>query len=152
MKLKGNELDRFDRCPFCNSDAVDVWYYDAADGLHMADWRYQVKCNDCGAMLERRSLDEAESAWNRREYIPLPPVQETPEAEDMPGLNRHQKTIIVHMAQKSLKVSEVARSLEISRSKVDTALFQIRRETGLDPWNFFDLQELYQMATSEVSK
>lgn len=152
MKLKGNELERFDRCPFCNSDAVDAWYYDAADGLHMADWRYRAQCNDCGAMLERRSLEALEAAWNRRNYIPSPPVRETPKPEEVSRLNRHQKSIIVLMAQKSLKVSEVARSLEISRSKVDTALFQVRKETGLDPWNFFDLQELYQMATSEVSE
>lgn len=152
MKLKGNELERFDRCPFCNSDAVDAWYYDAADGLHMGDWRYRAQCNDCGALLERRSLEELEAAWNRRDYIPSTPVQEAIAIEKASRLNRHQKSIIVHMAQRSLKVSEVARRLEIGRSKVDTALFQIRKETGLDPWNFFDLQELYQMATSEVSE
>lgn len=67
-------------------------------------------------------------------------------------MTKKQARMIILYAQKNMRISEVARKLGLSHSKVDTALRQIKKETGLDPWNFFDLHELYQMATSEVSE
>lgn len=68
------------------------------------------------------------------------------------SMSQLHKDIIVQMAQQSMNVSDVVRKLNISRSKADTALFQIKQKTDLDPWNFFDLYELYQMAAGDVSE
>ena len=67
-------------------------------------------------------------------------------------MTKLQNRLIILMAQRSMNVADVTRKIGMSRSKVDTALLQIKKETGLDPQNFFDLHELYQMATSEVSR
>lgn len=148
---KKKVLDQFDNCPFCDSENIDVWYYDPFDGYQGNNWRYQVKCNSCGANLERKTLEEAEVAWNRRAYA-LRKRREEIEEKGGFGVTKFQKELIILLAQKNMKVADAVRKLGVSRSKVETAMSQIKQETVLDPQNFFDLHELYQMVTSEVSK
>lgn len=63
-----------------------------------------------------------------------------------------QKQLVILLAQRNMNVADVVRKSGMSRSKVEVALHRIKLSTGLNPQNFFDLHELYQMATSEVSK
>ena len=65
-------------------------------------------------------------------------------------LTPFQKMIVRKLAEKNMNASEVARGLNFSRFALERDLRDIREATGLDPQNFFDLHELYQMATGDV--
>lgn len=67
-------------------------------------------------------------------------------------MTEFQKRMIILLAQKNMRISDVSRKAGMPRSQVETTFEHIKEETGLNPWNFFDLHELYQMATSEVSE
>lgn len=148
MKQETDVSAQFDACPFCNSDAVDVRCYGPNDGHHGIDWRYRVECKYCGAALERETLEELTSAWNRRDFSQR---KEKPARE---ASNKElQKTLIILLAQSNMNVSAVVRKVPyLNRKLVDTEFDQIKRETGKDPRNFFDLHELYRTVTSEVSE
>lgn len=55
--------------------------------------------------------------------------------------------IIILMARYDMNVAEVARSLRYSYPTVRYYLWKIEKITGLNPWNFFDLHDLYKMAS-----
>lgn len=128
-------------CPFCNSEQVDVKIYSRHD---LCRW-HQVFCKKCGARVERRSREAAVTLWNTRGGI-LPHLPKQGELNDM------QKNLIILLAKRNMNVSDAARKTCLTRSQVDTGLQQIKREIGLDPFNFFDLHTLYKMATGEAPK
>ena len=62
------------------------------------------------------------------------------------------KQIILLLAKWNMNVSAVATRVGLGRHAMDNRLIKIKEETGLDPLNFFDLHELYQIVTSEVEQ
>ena len=53
-----------------------------------------------------------------------------------------QKEILLALAACSLNVSAVSRKLRLHRNTVTYQVEKIKRETGLDPLNFYQLVEL----------
>lgn len=49
-------------CPFCGGKAWTTPIY----RIHMEKTRYIVKCTKCNAIMEYRSQEAVEKAWNRR--------------------------------------------------------------------------------------
>lgn len=54
---------------------------------------------------------------------------------------------IVHaLAQCNMNVTEASRKLSYHRNAIEYRVDRIKKKTGLDPRNFFDLGELYTIA------
>ena len=56
--------------------------------------------------------------------------------------------IILALADNNMNVSEVARALFMHRNNVVYHIGKVKKLTGLDPTNFYNLGELVQMAKS----
>lgn len=54
--------------------------------------------------------------------------------------------IILTLAKDNMKPTETARELYVHRNSVIYHIEKIRRLTGLDPLNFYDLHKLVEMA------
>lgn len=54
--------------------------------------------------------------------------------------------IILALADSNMNESETSRSLFMHRNNVVYHIGKVKRLTGLDPTNFYDLHELVQMA------
>lgn len=63
----------------------------------------------------------------------------------MDELNEIDVQIIRAMAQNDMLVVAVAKDLHYSRQAIEYRLRRIKRITGLNPYGFFDLQELLKM-------
>ena len=55
--------------------------------------------------------------------------------------------VILAFARCSMNANETARKLAYNHNSIHYHLNKVKDHTGLDPRNFFDLHELYQMAT-----
>ena len=56
-----------------------------------------------------------------------------------------EKDIILAMADYSMNVSEVSKKLYYGRATIDRHIRRIKKETGLDPKNFYDLNKLLEV-------
>lgn len=61
-------------------------------------------------------------------------------------MDRLDAEIIVALARNAMNISRAADVLQYHRNSIDYHLNKIRKSTGLDPRNFFDLGELYSIA------
>lgn len=57
-------------------------------------------------------------------------------------LSQDQHEVILALADNGMKVSEVARKMYTSRQSIDRHIDIIRKLTGKDPLNFYDLYDL----------
>ena len=64
-------------------------------------------------------------------------------------MTREQKKIVKALAEHSMNISEAARATNYHRNTCVYHIEQIKKRTGLDPMNFFDLHELYQIVTMD---
>lgn len=67
----------------------------------------------------------------------------------MERLTEKQCEVIDALAFASLSIAEASRILGVHRNTTFNNIRLIRKKTGLDPMDFFDLQELYKMAGGE---
>lgn len=65
-------------------------------------------------------------------------------------MTKQQSKIIIALATHKLSALRAAKSLNYHRNTILYHVRNIRKETGLDPYDFFDMQKLYPMA-QEVS-
>lgn len=70
----------------------------------------------------------------------------------MDGLTEPQARIILALAVNNINVSATAKALHYDRTTVDYRLLQIRRRTGLNPKNFYDLQTLEKIAHATLGE
>lgn len=65
-------------------------------------------------------------------------------------MTKQESKIIIELAHRELSALQVAKSLNYHRNTIYYHVKKIREETGLNPYDFFDMQKLYPMA-QEVS-
>lgn len=65
-------------------------------------------------------------------------------------MTKQEAKIIIQLANHGLSALQAAKSLTYHRNTIYYHVKKIRKETGLDPYDFFDMQKLYPMA-QEVS-
>lgn len=70
----------------------------------------------------------------------------------MVSLTETQARIILALADNGMKVHAAAKALHYGRTTVDYHLLQIRRRTGLNPKNFYDLQTLVKIAQATLEE
>lgn len=58
--------------------------------------------------------------------------------------------IILTLAENSMRATETAYELHLHRNTVLYRIDKIKRITGLDPMNFYDLCKLVEMARGEI--
>lgn len=61
-------------------------------------------------------------------------------------MTRQESKIIIELAHHQLSALRAAKSLNYHRNTIYYHVKHIRKETGLDPYDFFDMQKLYPMA------
>lgn len=61
-------------------------------------------------------------------------------------MTKQQSKIIIELARHGLSALQAAKSLNYHRNTIYYHVQKIRKETGLDPYDFFDMQQLYPMA------
>ena len=64
----------------------------------------------------------------------------------MPELTDKQCEAISALALSNMNIAKAARACRIGRGPFLARLERIQRKTGLDPFDFFELHELYEMA------
>lgn len=64
-------------------------------------------------------------------------------------MDERDKDIIITLADRDMKVSETARIMFMHRNTVVYHIQKVKRITGLDPLNFYDLQKLVSMVKEE---
>lgn len=67
-------------------------------------------------------------------------------------MNDHEKEIILALAKCNMNVSEAARETYQHRNTVIYHIGQIKRKTGFDPYSFYDLSKLVEIAKEEKMK
>jgi sugar diacid utilization regulator len=65
-------------------------------------------------------------------------------------MTKHEAKIIVALANCQLSPFQAAASLNYHRNTIYYHVKKIRKSTGLDPYDFFDMQKLYPMAKEEL--
>ena len=65
-------------------------------------------------------------------------------------LTEQEIKIIIALAQNNMKIKVAARSIPASYQYIRYNLTKLKRRTGLDPRNFFDLMKLWQIV-EEIS-
>ena len=65
-------------------------------------------------------------------------------------MTKQESRIIIALANNKLSALRAAKSLNYHRNTILYHVRNVRKETGLDPYDFFDMQKLYAMAR-EVS-
>lgn len=65
-------------------------------------------------------------------------------------MTKQESRIIIALANNKLSALRAAKSLNYHRNTILYHVRNVRKETGLDPYDFFDMQTLYAMA-QEVS-
>ena len=63
-------------------------------------------------------------------------------------MDEYQARIIIAYARSSMNRSEVAREFRVTPATINYWFNQVESVTGLNPRNFFDLGELYQIAST----
>ncbi len=61
-------------------------------------------------------------------------------------MTKQESKIIVALAQHQLSALQAAKSLNYHRNTIYYHVRKIKKTTGLDPYDFFDMQELYPKA------
>ena len=61
-------------------------------------------------------------------------------------MTTQESKIIIELAKHGLSVAQAAKSLNYHRNTIYYHVRKIRKDTGLDPYDFFDMQRLYPMA------
>lgn len=65
-------------------------------------------------------------------------------------MTNQESKIIIELAKHGLSALQAAKSLNYHRNTIYYHVKNIRKKTGLNPYDFFDMQKLYPMA-QEVS-
>lgn len=66
-------------------------------------------------------------------------------------MTRQQANIIIALAHNQLSALQAAESLNYHRNTILYHVRRIKKTTGLDPYDFFDMQTLYQRAKEVLS-
>lgn len=94
-----------------------------------------------------REVDDILTALYILEYITgVIPTRRGSEAVTAGHLTETQARMVLGLADNEMKVYKTSIALHYSRSTVDYHLRQIRKLTGLNPRNFYDLYHLVQIA------
>lgn len=64
----------------------------------------------------------------------------------------HQARIIDALAHNQLSTIQAARSMNYHRNTIWYHVREIRKTTGLNPYDFFDMQKLYPLAREVLSR
>ena len=67
-------------------------------------------------------------------------------------MTKQEAEIIVKLAHNQLSCSRVAKQTNYHRNTIYYHVKNIRKETGLEPYDFFDMQKLYPMAQEVLSQ
>lgn len=67
-------------------------------------------------------------------------------------MTKQESKIIIGLAHHGLSALRVAKSLNYHRNTIYYHVKKIRKETGLDPYDFFDMQKLYPMAEEAAAR
>ena len=67
-------------------------------------------------------------------------------------MTKQESKIIIELAHHQLSALRVARSLSYHRNTIYYHVRKIRKETGLDPYDFFDMQQLYPLALEVANR
>lgn len=96
---------------------------------------------------DEREVDDILKALDILEHI-TNVISAQPESVNTAHLTETRARIILALADNDMKVYTAAIAAHYGRSNVDYQLRQIRKLTGLNPRNFYDLQKLVQMANA----
>lgn len=66
-------------------------------------------------------------------------------------LDERDYRIILLLAENSMRATETSYALDVHRNTVLYRIGKIKRITGLDPMNFYDLHKLVEMARKEIA-
>ena len=61
-------------------------------------------------------------------------------------MTKHEAKIIIALAHHQLAALQAAKHLNYHRNTIYYHVRNIRKKTGLEPYDFFDMQKLYPMA------
>jgi sugar diacid utilization regulator len=64
-------------------------------------------------------------------------------------MNDLQKSVVIAFAENDMTIYRTAQAMHYHRNNIHCHLRRVREKTGLDPYNFFDLIKLYEMATAD---
>ena len=64
-------------------------------------------------------------------------------------MNELQKSVVIALAENDMSVDRTHTAMHYHRNTLQYHISQIRKQTGLNPRNFFDLVRLYAMAKEE---
>lgn len=64
-------------------------------------------------------------------------------------MNEYSVSTIIALADNNMKPTEAAYSLRVHRNTILYRIEMIKRATGLDPLNFYDLHKLVKMVEGE---
>lgn len=67
-------------------------------------------------------------------------------------MTKQEAEIIVKLAHNQLSGWRVAKLMNYHRNTIYYHVKNIRKETGLEPYDFFDMQKLYPMAQEVLSQ
>ena len=67
-------------------------------------------------------------------------------------MTKQECKIIIELARNQLSALRAAKSLNYHRNTIYYHVKKIRTDTGLDPYDFFDMQKLYPMAEEAAEK
>ena len=65
------------------------------------------------------------------------------------GMDERDTAIIIALAEHNMNIGEASEAVFMHRNTVTYRFVKIKRLTGLDPRNFYDLQKLVGMVTGE---
>lgn len=66
-------------------------------------------------------------------------------------MTKQESEIIIELAHRQLSAYRAAKALNYHRNTIYYHVSKIKRETGLDPYDFFDMQKLYPIAQEVAS-
>lgn len=61
-------------------------------------------------------------------------------------MTKQEAKIIINLAHNQLSALQAAKALNYHRNTIYYHVKHIRKKTGLEPYDFFDMQKLYPMA------
>ena len=67
-------------------------------------------------------------------------------------MTKQESEIIIELAHQQLSALRVAKSLNYHRNTIYYHVKKIYKATGLNPYDFFDMQKLYPMAQEVTSR
>lgn len=102
----------------------------------------------CDPHCQRLSY-EARNKEKRAEYNRKYKKKRIPKEKLPDTLTKMDNDVILALAEKNMNRSSAARFLEVSGKCIENHEERIKRITGLDPCNFYDLHELVNMVKKE---